>query len=248
MTEKGSPSEASAPFSRFFRRWGVPLVWGLVVACCLGLAKFYDTPVLSLFHRAVSWVETNPLGPLAYVAIFLARPLVLLPASVVSIAAGYCFGVAWGMVWVTIASGLAALMGYGLGRWCGMKGDPSETNWLGKAAGLLRRQGAFSVMLLRWCFFPYEPVSYLCGALKLPLGAFLLGNFVGNLPGTTACVLAGAAVEHPWTEGMPQMDPRLQLAALGCLSIMILLATLVKRRLAGTPAEGVSAEGANASA
>jgi uncharacterized membrane protein YdjX (TVP38/TMEM64 family) len=169
-------------------------------------------------------MHAHPEAPWLYLLAFLCRPLVLLPAALFSVAAGYCFGLWWGMLWAHLAGILAALLGYGLGRWWGL--GPQLPGW----AVFMQRHGWISVILMRWSFLPYDPVSYLGGALRLPLLTFLLASSLGNLPGTTSCVLFGASLPGPLTGNVP-INWRLQVASWVLLGGMLGLGRWLRKRL-----------------
>jgi len=173
--------------------------WVTVLGANLLYCHQAGTSPLELFQNGVEWVRSHPLGPLVFVVAFCARPLLLFPASLLSVAAGYCFGIWWGSLWAHLAATLAAGLGYSLGRWLGLSRSLGKRG--DQAVDLIRRYGLTSVVLMRWVFLPYDLVSYLGGAMRLPLGGFLLGSFLGNLPGTTSCILFGASIEGPLRAG-----------------------------------------------
>ena len=183
-----------------------------------------ETPV-QLFKHWVVWLSTSPLGPVAFIVAFCCRPLTLVPASLFALSAGFCFGPGWGFLWVSLAGAMAALLFYGLGLWLGLR--RGLAGWWDRAIDAIQRQGVVSIIVLRFCFTPYDPVSYLGGALKLPLIPFLIANFIGNFPGTISCVLMGASMQGQFSDGTVAVNWRL----LAVSWVMLLLMLGIGRRL-----------------
>jgi len=178
----------------------------------LGLNGYYTQTrglsPLQAFQAAVDWLRASPWGPVVFVVAFTLRPVLLLPASLLSISAGYCFGI-WG------------------GLLCAHGAGAVAEGWVEH----LRARGFYTVVFMRWCFLPYDLVSYLAGALRIPLAVFLWASFLGNLPGTTSCVLLGASVEGPLDQGgIPPINWRLQFASWVIIGGMMALGRFVQTR------------------
>lgn len=185
---------------------------------------------MQLFHDGLDWLALHPLGPLVYIGLFVLRPVLLLPASLLSIAAGYCFGPAWGLLWAHAAGVVASLVGYAMGRWLGLAAL-SNYAWAARGLELMRQNCMTAVMCMRWCFLPYDAISYLAGVARVRLAPFLLASFLGNLPGTTSCVLLGGSVQHPWRGGIPTVDLRLQVVSCLLLLVMLALGRYLRQRI-----------------
>jgi uncharacterized membrane protein YdjX (TVP38/TMEM64 family) len=191
--------------------------WLVGVSVVMSYAHSVGETPLQMFKQGVAWMGASPWGPVAFMVAFCCRPVTLLPASLFSVSAGFCFGAGWGFVWAHLAGTLAALLFYVLGYWLGLK--RGLLGWWDRAIESIRRQGVISIIVLRFCFTPYDPVSYLGGALRLPLIPFVVANFFGNLPGTTSCVMIGASMQGQFSEGNVHVNWRL----LGVSWVMLLL-------------------------
>lgn len=174
-------------------------------------------------------MENHPAGPAVFILAFCLRPLTLIPVALFNLAAGYCFGGAWGVFWAYLAGTVSAMMMYGIGRWLGLR--TGVARWLDWCINLLRTHGALSVLVLRLCFLPYDPVSYLGGALRLRFFPFLLASFVGNLPGTTSVVLIGASLEGQFEGGNVSLNWRLLAASWVMLMGMLGMGRWLRRRV-----------------
>lgn len=206
-------------------------LWLVLVGCNLVYARAQGCAPVDLFIHGLMWLRTNPWGPAVFVLLYVLRPIALLPASILAMAAGCCFGAGWGLFWAIVGSSVAALAGYVVGSFFGL--PDRQPAWMHNAMQVVRRFGTSSIMVLRWCFLPYDPVSYLGGAMRFPLPAFLLASLLGNLPGTTSCVLFGASLELPWVNGIPRPDLRLQLVSGLFFALMLVGASRMRRHFQG---------------
>ena len=53
-------------------------------------------------------------GPLLFILLYTVRPLVLFPATILTVLAGVVFGPLWGVVWVVIAAATSTAVTYGV--------------------------------------------------------------------------------------------------------------------------------------
>lgn len=162
-------------------------------------------------------------GPLIYIGVYLLRPLILFPASLLTILAGSIFGLAAGFVYALIAGTLSAGLPYALGRWFASDDDPVEEadNRIQQFTGMMRRHPFQAVLTMRLLYLPYDVVSIVAGNLKLPFIAFALATAIGNIGGTFAYVGVGASVEGDITAGQVSLNP-----AIIALSALILVVSL----------------------
>jgi uncharacterized membrane protein YdjX (TVP38/TMEM64 family) len=214
---------------RLSRRTLIVLItWLVGVAGFACYSHFIHQSPVQIFKSFVLWLETNPGGPAVFIFAFCLRPLTLIPVALFNLAAGYCFGGVWGCIWAHLAGSVSAAMMYGIGRWMGLR--TGVARWLDWCINLLRTHGTLSVLMLRWCFLPYDPVSYLGGALRLHFWRFLLASLVGNLPGTTSVVLIGASLEG-FEGGNVSLNWRLLAASWVMLVAMLGMGRWLRRRV-----------------
>jgi uncharacterized membrane protein YdjX (TVP38/TMEM64 family) len=207
----------------------VLVAWALLV----GLLQYYAwREMLSpgdLVERLVTVCRMSALGPLLFIGLAMLSPLLLLPAALLGGVAGACFGPILGILYTLIGCNLSALLTYSLGRL-----SRQEHGYLARLCAhygpRLQRRPLLSVIVLRLSFLPYDPVNYLVGLLHVRLGAFLLGNTLGSLPGVVAIVLAGSAVGEL---GRAQaLNPALLFGALLLMGLSAALAVVLRRRSA----------------
>jgi uncharacterized membrane protein YdjX (TVP38/TMEM64 family) len=155
----------------------------------------------------VDAIQGSAWGPLAFLAVYLARPLIFFSASVLTVAGGFLFGAVTGIALVVLASNGSAMVAYGLARWLGgeRRADPDAAGRLARWARRLRDRSFETVIVMRLVYLPYDLVSYLAGALRIHPLAFLAGTAIGSAPATVAFVLFGASLES-FDGGVPKID------------------------------------------
>lgn len=169
----------------------------------------YDLTPLEAVQRLVDSMTSSALGPLIYLVFYAARPLVLFPASLLTVAAGFVFGPVLGTLLVVLGSNLSASVAYVVGRYFGGRLLDTE-----RAAGVVRRYAQWlrensfeSVLLMRLVYAPYDLVNYLAGSLKVRWTPFILATALGSLPGTVSFVLFGASIEGDFIGKTPRLHP-----------------------------------------
>lgn len=232
----GSTTAGRPPFvCRHGRRLAALFLWCGLLGGYYWYAWRYDLPPLEAVQRLVEVMTSSALGPLIYVALYAARPLVLFPASLLTLAAGYVFGPVLGTLLVVLGSNISASVAYVVGRYFGGRLLDSE-----RAARVarhyterLRENGFESVLMMRLVYVPYDLVNYLAGSLKIRWTPFILATALGSLPGTLSFVLFGASIEGGFTGELPRLHPLLLLTSALIFAGSILLSMYLKRRARG---------------
>jgi len=177
-------------------------------------------------------------GVLAFIGVFLARPLVLFPATLLTIAGGFLYGPALGIVVVIVASNASAMVAYAIARWfgAGRSDDGHGVERLARWGRRIRTRGFQTIMLMRLLYLPFDLVSYLAGIARVRPLPFLAGTAVGGAPATVAVVLFGASLEQ-FDGGAPRPDVPVLLTSVAVLVAGLALAEILRRREgAGTAA------------
>lgn len=169
----------------------VLLLWFfLLLALWLGAAQQGTSPV-ALLRASLAALQDDPLAPLLLLLIYLLRPLLLLPVTLLTVASGLFFGVVWGVIYAGVATLLSTTVAYLLGRMFARRAPGDVAPGL---VGRLKRYPFETVLLSRFLFIPGDLINYAAGYLRVPLGAFVLATAIGGLPGLLIGVLAGASL------------------------------------------------------
>ena len=171
---------------------GVALLGTLLVAGML-------LPVNAWLLGFLGWVaQAGPLGAVLYSGVYIVASMLMLPASVLTVGAGFLYGPLWGLALVSPTSVAAATLAFLLGRYA--LRDQAEAmvtrfpTFQALDAAFARR-GLLLVILLRLApVFPFNVLNYGLGLTRVPLSHYVLGSFIGMLPGTALYVWMGSSL------------------------------------------------------
>ncbi|SFT13276.1 TVP38/TMEM64 family protein [Paenibacillus sp. BC26] len=174
----------------------------LLIVVVIGLLGFNHS-VLHLNPEGIrTWiVRFGGAAPLLFILIYAVRPLLLFPASVLSLAGGLAFGPVWGTVYTIVGATIGAILSYWIARLWGdrLVSARLKGNW-GKLEQQLEQRGYLYILLLRLIpLFPFDLISYGAGVAKVRFPAFLFGTLLGIIPGTFAYSFLGSSFLHEKT-------------------------------------------------
>lgn len=183
-------------------RWAPLLAIGGAMALVLGMGWHHHlTLERVVIHRAVlrEYLASNAVAaPLAYIGFYVIAIALSLPVGLMlTLTGGLLFG--W------LLGGLAAVLGAtigatliflaarsSLGEALGEKAVP----WLVKLREGFKENALSYLLFLRLVpVFPFWLVNLAPAVLGIPLGTFVLGTFIGIIPGTFAIASVGAGLD-----------------------------------------------------
>lgn len=212
-------------------RIAAAVAWACLVAGVAAWAAASGTSPAEAATALVDAIQGSAWGAAAFVAVYLARPLIFFSAAVLTVAGGFLFGAVAGLALVLLASNGSALVAYGVARWLGggRPDDPADARRLARWTRRLRERSFETVIVMRLLFLPYDLVSYLAGAARIHPLAFLAGTAIGAAPATVAFVLAGASLES-FDGGVPSVDAPVLVASGILLVVGVGAAEVLRRR------------------
>jgi len=215
---------------------GLKWVAGVVGVAALGAALL----LLPLDRWLLALVETmreaGGTGALLYVVAYVVACVLLLPGSVLTLAAGFAYGPLLGTLLVMVASMLGACTAFVLGRTV-LRGrierrlaDQPRFAAVDRAVAA---QGFKVVLLLRLSpLFPFNVLNYALGLTRVRLRTYALASLIGMFPGTLLYVYLGSLVTSAaqLASGQrPQGGPYGQLLFWGGLAATVLATVLITR-------------------
>lgn len=221
------------------QKWIVLACWLLAFAAYQWYAWQHDLSPLDVVRRLIAFFGASFYGPLVFIAISILRPLVLFPATLLTIAAGFVFGPILGVILIVIGSNASALLAYAIGRFFG-RGFLAENGSAGivqRYTTRLREHSFETIFIMRLIFLPYDLVNYLAGFLRIHWLPFLVATALGALPGTLAFTLFGASIER-FDGGIPALNPWVLAISVAIFLVSLGLSRLVKRRSAASNDRG----------
>ncbi len=185
------------------------LVWVSAVAGYVWFVRAAQLSPLEAAEELRGVLADNWWGPVLFIVAYALRPLVLFPASILTVLGGVAFGPFWGVVWTVLASNLSAATAYATGRFFGSGATADRLVGLFGPVGRRAAANPFAATLtMRLLYLPFDPVGYLAGFLRLRFASFISASALGTLPGTAAFVGFGASVGS-LDEGIPSLDWRI---------------------------------------
>lgn len=136
---------------------------------------------------------------LGFLLISVLAMMFLLPGLMITITAGYLFGLLKGLVYVVVASTVGATLAFILGRRIFkeplLKYLDGHHPLLFNLNNGLKHKGGLIVFLTRLIpMFPFKLSNYYFGAANYRLPGFVLGTALGIIPMTTFNVTLGVAI------------------------------------------------------
>jgi uncharacterized membrane protein YdjX (TVP38/TMEM64 family) len=137
-------------------------------------------------------------GVAIFVAAYLVFGLLMFPASVLTVGAGFAYGAFWGTALVMPSSMVAAALLLQLSRTVARQ---AVTHRLGQSPrfaaidAAIADRGFHVVLLLRLSpIFPFHVLSYVLGLTQVRMHDYLVASFAGALPSTILYAYLGSAV------------------------------------------------------
>ena len=174
--------------------------------------------------------EAGWLGPAAFVSIYVAWTVVLLPGVVPTLAGGALFGVLAGSLLSLTGAVIGATLAFMIARHVG-RGPIKE---LGGARGerlerWLARHGFVALVYARLVpIVPFNILNYAAGLAGMSTRSYVLATALGIIPGTVAYTVLGSSATHPGS--VPFV---VSLAAVALLTLIVGAVTRRRRALAG---------------
>ncbi len=221
------------------RKLGLALV-GVIAVVAVALA-LRSPAVAEVVAAGAAWARgSGAVGVVAFVLAYVIATVFMIPGSVLTIAAGFTCGLAWGVALVAPTATLAATIAFLVGRTLARErvirrlGPDRRFQAIDRA---VEHRGAVIVALLRLSpVFPFVVLNYLLSISQVRTRTYVIASALGMLPGTVLYVylgsLAGTAAAGPSTA-------RLALLAAGLVAtvaVVVIVARAARRELARTGA------------
>lgn len=164
----------------------------------------------------------------AWAALYLLSTSALLPSAVLHVVAGATWGF-WGGLWPNLVmANLVGHLHFAVGRWLGrerMRELLIRRKWTA-AISELERSGILTVLVLRQTPIPFMATNLVCGASPITWRQFLIGHFIGLLPGVLVSTWFSAALAEGVEGARQEAFTRAALAG-GSVVLVAVLTRLV---------------------
>jgi len=176
------------------------IVVGVVFVAVLAVGAFM-LPVEAYLSRFLAWVQTvGPWGALILGGGYIPAALLFVPGSLLTLGAGFMFGVGVGTVAVSLGSTLGAAAAFLLGRTFARRAIEAKVSMNPRFHALdqaVKREGFKIVLLTRLSpVFPFNLLNYAFGLTQVSFRDYVLASWIGMLPGTIMYVYLGSAAQN----------------------------------------------------
>jgi uncharacterized membrane protein YdjX (TVP38/TMEM64 family) len=166
-----------------------------IVLIVVAIAVF--VPVGDWFLGLVAWIEANrAIAWPVYIGVYVLATVLLLPGSIVTLAAGFVFGLPIGVALVSVSSVLGACSAFLIGRYLARDWVAARVAKMPRFAALdtaTGRDGFLIVLLVRLSpIFPFNLTNYGLGLTSVRFRDYFFASWIGMFPGTVLYVYIGS--------------------------------------------------------
>ena len=175
-----------------------------------------------------AWLERVGIwAPILYIILYTIGTILILPSTPLNLSGGAIFGAWWGTLWTSIAALIAAIVAFAFTRTIGR--DVVARKLAGRweaMDGEMRQGGLFYMFAIRLLpIIPYGIVNFAAGLTSIRFRDYLLGTFLGTVPGVLPFVMMGSGLQ---ALGKGDIVPLM--CALGLTGMLVGVATWYRRR------------------
>lgn len=223
--DKALPAPASLGLSRLFEKAPKKRFVVFVLLIILGFATSYLTLRRGMELNPESFrdliLSLGITGPIAYTALFFARPFFLIPSIALFIAGGLAFGPIWGPVYASVGAAVGGSLAF---FWARKMGHDYVVGKLKLGAGVIENtRFRFSVVFLLSLIpvMPVTVINYGSGLSHMTFRSYILAHVLGLTPRAFAYGFFGSAL-------MEIGSPKFRVALIG---LFVLTAVTIFFRL-----------------
>jgi len=177
------------------RHWKPILIGAAIVAALVTAAVLLPLAEWTI-ALATKARNTGAAGIAIFILAYIVSTVALLPASLLTLAAGFAYGPVQGLLIASPASVASATVAFLLGRTSLREWARRRIQKFPKARALdsaVGTEGFKLVLLLRLSpVFPFALLNYALSLTQVPLRTYVLASFIGMLPGTALYVYLGS--------------------------------------------------------
>jgi len=171
----------------------------LVLAAVAVAAVLRFLPVNQWLLGFVAWIRgAGTAGMAIFLVAYVVACVLLLPGLVLTLGAGFAYGVAVGVPLVWVSANLGAAVAFLLGRTLARERVAARVAGNPRFAAIDRaveREGFKIVLLTRLSpAFPFNLLNYAYGLTRVTFRDYVVGSLIGMIPGTAMYVYLGSLV------------------------------------------------------
>ena len=207
----------------------------VIIAALLGLGWYFDAQ--SYLRDILDWIrDRGAAGVIVFIGVYIVATVFFVPGSILTLGAGFVYGVVLGTVWVSIASILGATAAFIVGRYFArdwVSGRITGNKRFAAIDDAVGSEGWKIVGLTRLSpIFPFNLLNYAYGVTKVGLRDYFLASWIGMLPGTVMYVYIGSLAGSLATVGGERSRTTVDWVIYGLGLVATVAVTVVVTRMA----------------
>ena len=199
----------------------------ILLLAAIAVAFVYRQSINAEIEQEIA--RLGGLAPLAYIALYVIATVLLLPGSILALAAGVLFGPVLGSFYALAGATVGATLAFLVARYL-------AADWVAEKAEGRLKQLLTGVEFEGWRFvafvrlvplFPFNFLNYALGLTRIRLLDYVFASFVCMAPGAIAYTYLGYAGREALSSGEALIEKGL--IALGLLAVLAFLPQLIRR-------------------
>jgi uncharacterized membrane protein YdjX (TVP38/TMEM64 family) len=184
----------------------------ILIAALLLISRF--SPVVDLIAALQQRVaRLGAWSAVCYPLLFATCNILLLPGGILSVGAGFFFGLWWGFFLVLLGNTISAAVSFGLSRWVGSRWfgrNFSKSPMLGIAREAVERD-AWKIIFLSQLhpLFPTSLLNYFYGLTRIRFWPYMFWTSAGRAPGLFLYTYLGTLGQLGLNMALGKTHPRL---------------------------------------
>ena len=167
------------------------------------LGEWLDTATII---RWIASIRDNPAGPVVVIASFLLASMVAFPITLLVVITALVFGPMSGFIYSLVGVNLGAMLSYGMGYALGRNTVHRLTgSRINRLSRQLAHRGLLTVLIVRNIpIAPFTVVNMVAGASHIRFQDYVLGTFLGMMPGLIALTVFAGSMYHTVQNPQPE--------------------------------------------
>ena len=180
-----------------FKQYKLFIIGISIFVLCLIVSRFVNISQFLSPETLKATVDSyGSFGPLVYILFYIIASFIFVPGTPLTLAGGALFGPFYGTIYTVIGATLGAGLAFFFVRIFGGELFKKRTEGVGSRLASydekISKNGLATVLFLRLVpLFPFNGLNFAFGLTHVKAKDYLLGTFLGIIPGTFAFVYFG---------------------------------------------------------
>jgi len=204
-------------------------LWLLIFVVARTYMLINDLSLFALAESFISVLRDSWYGPLLYILLYVMRPLLLIPGTILTLTAGVAYGLPYGIPISITANLISATVTYSVARWL-MSNRIELDGRRGQFIKLMRGNPFEAVLTMQLSYISLDLTCSLAGVLHLPFRPFIFAILIGGSIGNVLGVIIGSSIEGSLADGSLSIQPEMIALSAVILIISLSISTVLRRQ------------------